>query len=46
MPFKGADPALLDQGPTGKETHFTLRVAGTEMLITKVQDTHDAGTEH
>jgi Cu/Ag efflux protein CusF len=46
MPFKVADPALLEQVAIGKETHFTLRVAGTEMLITKVQDTHDAGTEH
>jgi Cu/Ag efflux protein CusF len=46
MPFKVADPALLDQVKVGDETHFTLRVAGDQALITKVQAEHDAGSEH
>ncbi len=46
MPFKVADPALLKQVEVGKNTHFTLRVAGTDMLITAVADEHAAGEGH
>ena len=46
MPFPVADPAILSQVKVGDSTHFTLRVAGDEALITKVQSGHGAGEEH
>ena len=46
MPFKVADPAILDQVKVGDSTHFTLRVAGDQALITKVQSEHEGGQEH
>jgi Cu/Ag efflux protein CusF len=46
MPFKVADPALLGRVKVGQKTHFTLRVAGDQALITKVQDEHEGGQEH
>lgn len=46
MPFKVADPALLGQVKVGDETHFTLRVAGDQALITKVQAGHEGEAGH
>ena len=46
MPFPVADPAILSQVKVGDSTHFTLRVAGDEALITKVQSGHGEGEEH
>ena len=46
MSFNVADPALLDKAIIGKNTHFTLRVAGTDMLITNIEDSHAPGAEH
>lgn len=46
MPYKVADPALLDKVSVDQETHFTLRVSGDQALITKIQDEHDAGDDH
>jgi Cu/Ag efflux protein CusF len=46
MPFKVADPAILDQVKVGDETHFTLRVAGDQALITKVQAGHEGEEGH
>ena len=44
--IKVADPAILASAKVGKETHFTLRVAGSDMLVTKVQDEHESETAH
>ena len=46
MPFPVADPAILTQVKVGDETHFTLRVAGDQALITKVEAGHEEGEEH
>jgi Cu/Ag efflux protein CusF len=46
MPFPVADRALLEQVAIGRTTHFTLRVDGSTMTITKVQDSHDPGHQH
>ena len=46
MPFPVADPAILTQVKVGDETHFTLRVAGDQALITKVEKEHAEGEEH
>lgn len=46
MPFKVADPALLEQVKVGQASHFTLRVAGDQALLTKVQDEHAPGEGH
>lgn len=46
MPFPVADPAILTQVKVGDETHFTLRVAGDQALITKVEAEHGEGEEH
>jgi Cu/Ag efflux protein CusF len=46
MPFKVADPALLNQVKVGDETHFTLRVAGDHALITKIEADHEGGERH
>jgi Cu(I)/Ag(I) efflux system periplasmic protein CusF len=46
MPFKVADPALLSQVKEGQQTHFTIRVAGDQALITKIEDEHADGAGH
>ena len=46
MPFKVADPALLSKVTVGQQTHFTLRVAGNQALITKIEDGHAEGESH
>jgi Cu/Ag efflux protein CusF len=46
MPFKVADPAILKEVKVGDSTHFTLRVAGDQALITKVQKGHEEGESH
>ena len=46
MPYRVADPAILDQVKVGEETHFTLRVAGDQALITKVEKEHTDGKGH
>lgn len=46
MPYKVADPALLSKVTVGQQTHFTLRVAGDQALITKIQDEHEGGESH
>jgi Cu/Ag efflux protein CusF len=46
MPYKVANPDILKQVTIGKETHFTLRVAGDRALIVKVQEAHEKGENH
>jgi Cu/Ag efflux protein CusF len=46
MPFKVADPAILKEVKVGDSTHFTLRVAGDQALITKVEKGHEEGHSH
>ena len=46
MPFKVADPAILKEVKVGDSTHFTIRVAGDQALITKVQKGHEEGESH
>ena len=46
MPFKVADPAILKEVKVGDSTHFTLRVAGDQALITKVEKGHEEGESH
>jgi Cu/Ag efflux protein CusF len=46
MPFKVADPAILKEVKVGDSTHFTLRVAGDQALITKVEKGHEEGVSH
>ncbi|MEO5930474.1 MAG: copper-binding protein [Candidatus Kapaibacterium sp.] len=44
--YKVANPDILKQVTVGKETHFTIRVAGDQVLVTKVQEGHDHADEH
>jgi Cu/Ag efflux protein CusF len=46
MPYKVASADILKQVTVGKETHFTLRVAGDQALIVKAQEEHEKGEKH